>query len=181
MPGGPRMNLTSANEHVPEIERKIRVVKERVRDVRHSLPFNKIPKILLINLVLSTVKMLTYFPTKAGISTSLSPRAIMLGESLDYKKHLSLQFGQYCQVHEEDPPCNSQAPRTRGAICMGPSGNQQGGFKFMSLNSAKKNTRKNWDVIPMPDMVIARVNGLGKDQAELLTFTDRKAQQIGEI
>ena len=27
MPGGPRVNLTSANEHVPEIKRKIRVFK----------------------------------------------------------------------------------------------------------------------------------------------------------
>ena len=75
----------------------------------------------------------------------------MFGKSLDYKKHPSLQFGQYCQVHEEDTPRNSQAPRTKGAICMGPSGNMQGGFKFMSLNSAKKITRRNWDVIPMPD------------------------------
>ena len=28
MPDGPRVNLASANEHVPEIERRIRVVKE---------------------------------------------------------------------------------------------------------------------------------------------------------
>ena len=27
MPGGPHVNLTSANEHVPNIERRIRVVK----------------------------------------------------------------------------------------------------------------------------------------------------------
>ena len=29
LPGGPMINLESANEHVPEIERKTRVVKER--------------------------------------------------------------------------------------------------------------------------------------------------------
>jgi hypothetical protein len=45
----------------------------------------------------------------------------------DYKKHLSLQVGQYCQVHEEDTPRNSQSPRTKGAISLGPSGNLQGG------------------------------------------------------
>jgi hypothetical protein len=28
--GAPKLNLSSANEHVPEIERKIRVIKERV-------------------------------------------------------------------------------------------------------------------------------------------------------
>ena len=31
MPGGPMVNLASSNEHVPEIERRIRVVKERCR------------------------------------------------------------------------------------------------------------------------------------------------------
>jgi hypothetical protein len=31
MPGGPMVILASSNEHVPEIERRIRVVKERCR------------------------------------------------------------------------------------------------------------------------------------------------------
>lgn len=79
----------------------------------------------------------------------------MLGENLDFKKHLSLPFGQYCQVHEEDNPRNSQIARTKGAISMGPSGNLQGGFKFMTLNSGKKIVRRSWDAIPMPDVVIA--------------------------
>ena len=36
---GPMVNLTSANEHVPNIERRICLVKERCRSTRHSLPF----------------------------------------------------------------------------------------------------------------------------------------------
>jgi hypothetical protein len=43
MDNGPRVNTTSANEHVPEAERRIRVVKERVRENRHDLPFTRIP------------------------------------------------------------------------------------------------------------------------------------------
>jgi hypothetical protein len=92
---------------------------------------------------------------KGGILDTLSPRTIMSGETLDYKKHSSLQIGQYCQVHEEDTPHNSQNPRTKGAISLGPSGNLQGRFKFMALNTGKKITRYSWDVIPMPDTVIA--------------------------
>jgi hypothetical protein len=91
-------------------------------------------------------------------------------ETLDYKEHLRLQVGQYCQVHEEDSPRNSQHPRTKGAIALGPSGNLQGGFKFMALNSGKKIVRRSWDVIPMPDTVIERVNILGGDQPEDLIF-----------
>ena len=58
------------------------------------------------------VKLLNFFPTKGGISDTLSPKTIMSGEMLDYKKHLHLQLGQYCQVHEEDAPRNSLRPRT---------------------------------------------------------------------
>jgi hypothetical protein len=46
--------------------------------------------------------MLNFFPTKGGISNTLSPKTIMSGETLDYKKHLSLQVGRYFQVHEKD-------------------------------------------------------------------------------
>jgi hypothetical protein len=143
---------------VPEIEQWIRVVKQRARALRHSLRFTKIPRIMIINLVLQVAKQLTFFPTKAGISETFSPRMLMLGEKLDYKKHLRLQFGEYCQVHEQDEPRNSQASRTKGAICLGPCGNQQGGYRFMSLHSGQRITRYAWDAIPMPDNAIARVN-----------------------
>ena len=55
---------------------------------------------------------------------------------------------------------------------LGPSGNIQGGYKFMSLSTGKKITHYSWDAIPMPDTVIAHVNTLGKDQPEQLVFTD---------
>jgi hypothetical protein len=84
-------------------------------------------------------------------------------------------------VHEEDTPRNSQRPRTKGAISLGPSGNLQGGFKFMALNTGQKIVRRSWDAIPMPDTVIARVNTLGRDQPEQLIFTDRRGRLIGDV
>jgi hypothetical protein len=131
-----------------------------------DLPLNRIPKLLTIYIVFNAVKLLNRFPPKGGISDTLSPKTIMTGETLNYKKRLSLAIGQYCQVHEEETPCNSQVPRTKGAIVLGTSGNAQGGFKFMSLTTGKKITRRSWDEIPMPDTVIARVNKHGEDQPE---------------
>jgi hypothetical protein len=49
--GAPKFNLVSANEHVPEIERKIWVIKERVRAVIYSIPFNSLPAWMLIHAV----------------------------------------------------------------------------------------------------------------------------------
>jgi hypothetical protein len=93
------------------------------------------PKLLMIHIVFHAVKLLSFFPMKEGILDTLSPITIMSSEMLDYKKHLRLQLGQYCQVHQEDTPRNSLRPRTKGAISLRPSGNLQGGFKFMALNT----------------------------------------------
>jgi hypothetical protein len=90
IPGGPMVNLASANKHVPEIERRIRLVKERCRATRHSLPFERIPKLMKIHIVLNVVKLLNFFPTKGSVSDTLSSKTIMSGETLDFKKHLSL-------------------------------------------------------------------------------------------
>jgi hypothetical protein len=178
MPRGPTINLASADEHVPEIERKIRVVKERTRALRHSLPFNRLPRMMTIHMVLNVVKLLTYFPTKAGFSNHWSPRMIMAGKPLNYKKDLALEFGAYCQVHAHHTPRNSMKACTEGGICLGPIGNEQGGFKFMSLQSGRKFTAHKWTQLPIPPEIIKRVNFLGKDQPKDLVFFDRSGVAI---
>jgi hypothetical protein len=48
----------------------------------------------------------------------------------------------------------------------------------MTLASGQKIVERSWDVIPMPDNVIARVNALGADQPEQLIFIDRHGRRI---
>ena len=110
------MNLTRANEHVLEIYIQIRVVKERVIFVRHSLLFNRTPRLLFIHIVFVYVKMPKSPPTKRGLSTVYSPKTIMYRDNLHYKRNLALKIVQYCHVHEEDTPRNSQSARTKAAI-----------------------------------------------------------------
>ena len=51
----------------------------------------------------------------------------------------------------------------------------------MALNTGNNITRQNWDVIPIPDVVIARVNSLGTGQPKKLIFTDHHDRIIGDI
>jgi hypothetical protein len=83
MPESPKLILAAKGDHVPEIERRIRVIKERCRALRHSLPFNKIPMIITMYMVLHAVRMLNFFPQKTGVSETLSPKTIISGERLD--------------------------------------------------------------------------------------------------
>jgi hypothetical protein len=122
-------------------------------------------------MVFHTVKLLNYFPVKGGISEIYGPKAIMSGEALDFNK-FSLPFGSYCLVHEEHLPRNSLTGRTLGAISLGPSGNTHGGQRFFALNTGRVITRGGWDVIPMPNSVVDRVNFFGRDQPFQAIFTD---------
>jgi hypothetical protein len=51
----------------------------------------------------------------------------------------------------------------------------------MALNSGKKIVHRSWDYIPMPDLVIDRVNALCRDQPHHMTFTDRHGRLIGDL
>jgi hypothetical protein len=83
--GAPKLNLASANKHVPEIERKIQVIKGQVRAVIYSIPFNSLPARMLVHAVLFVTKQLNLFPVKGGLSSKLSPKQIMSGEVVQYK------------------------------------------------------------------------------------------------
>jgi len=181
LPAGPQVNLAAKGEHVSDVERHIHVVKERARATHSRMPFRHIPQLLTIWIVFQSVKMLNYFPSKGGVSSTLSPSTIMSGEVIDYNKQLKLQVGQYCQVHEEEIPRNSQLPRTKGAIALGPTRNVQGGFWFMSLITGKRITRYSWDALPMPNTGIDHVNQLGRDQPEHFIFTNCHGNPIGDV
>jgi hypothetical protein len=177
------LNTTAANEHVPKIERQICVIKEQVHATRHTLPFKVIPLTMLISLISSSILWINAFPSKGGVSYEISPRNIMPGIQLDYNKHCQLPFGSYIQAHQEPSPTSTQAARTVGAmICLGPTGNIQGSYKFLNLRTARIITCRCWTPLPMPQKVIDPVNQLGKaeGQPELLTFYDRKGPLIIE-
>ncbi len=104
----------------------------------------------------------------------------MSGEQVHYKYYL-MPFGTYCQVHKEGSLCNNMAACTQGAISLGPSGNIQGGHKFFSLTTGRVINRRSWNIIPMLNTVIMRINKLGEGQPKLLIFHDRGGHEIGDM
>ena len=175
---GTTFNLCAEDEHVPEIERYIRTVKDRSRSGYNSLPFERIPRLVVVRLVGNSVFWLNAFPHEDGVSDTLSPRYLITGRHLDYRKHVRLEFGAYVQTHEKHT--NGMERRTCGAICLGPTGNEQGGHYFMSLATGLRLIRNRWDELPMPRDAITRVGELGRRQGmpKSLTFADRFGHEI---
>eukprot|EP00814_Leptocylindrus_danicus_P003109 CAMPEP_0116045272 /NCGR_PEP_ID=MMETSP0321-20121206/27521_1 /TAXON_ID=163516 /ORGANISM="Leptocylindrus danicus var. danicus, Strain B650" /LENGTH=96 /DNA_ID=CAMNT_0003526577 /DNA_START=448 /DNA_END=734 /DNA_ORIENTATION=+ len=42
------VNLVGANEHVPEIENSIKILKERMRCLFNGLPFTSVPRLMVV-------------------------------------------------------------------------------------------------------------------------------------
>ena len=71
------INTKAAREDVAEIERIIRTVKERGREVVITIPFDVLPKLIIINVIKFRVFWLNAFPVKNGCSEVLSSREVM--------------------------------------------------------------------------------------------------------
>ena len=154
------LNTTAAAEHVGDIERRIRVVKERCRGIICTLPYTSMPRIMLIHLLHHVVLWLNNFPVANGVSSTFSPREIILRHKLDAKRHCRAPFGAYCEVHEENDPTNSMKSRGIPAICLGPTGNLQGTYSFLNLATGLVLKRRRFTELPAPDSIIKRVSAL---------------------
>ena len=171
---GVQLNICAPDEHVPEIERNIRTVKERIRSISSTLPFSALPELMVVHLVMFCILWLNFFPPKGGISNTLSPEAIVKGRSVDSKLHCRIPFGGYSQVHQgSDNTNNALVNRTVGAIALGPTGNAQGTYKFMSMLTGKLIKGRSFITLPMPSDIIRQIKFLATQQPDTVTFGDR--------
>jgi hypothetical protein len=122
------INTMAAKEHVPEVGRRIHLIKERGRGILNTLPFKKMPRVILIELIYHVVLWLNAYPTKSGVSDTLLPREIVLQQKLNFKRHCKACFGAYCEAHDEPTPLNTMVSRLTPAIILGPTGNIQGTY-----------------------------------------------------
>jgi hypothetical protein len=172
---GIKVNICGRGEHIPEIERFIRVIKERARCYFAMLPFRTIPNIMVLHLIKTVMFYINAFVWRRGVSQILSPGAILEGETLDYNVHFPVIFGEHAHVY--DGTDNTMKARTTGAIALGPSSNLQGGVRFFSLLTAKilHRSSKDYTLLMYPDGAIKRLNYICQRQKSVsgLCFADR--------
>jgi hypothetical protein len=122
IPGTP-LNTTAANEHDPEIECTVGIMKDRGRCIYDTLPFIEgIPKLMTIELLYFIAMWFNAFPVKSGICTKYIPRELVQCHRLSAKVHCKAPLVTYCEVHEKPDPSNSMTRCTHKTICMGPIG-----------------------------------------------------------
>jgi hypothetical protein len=83
------------DDHVPEVECYICTLKERARAIYNTLPFQKLPARMIIEMIYYCNLWLNAFPHADGVSDTLSPHNIITGQHIDFNKHCCIEFGVY--------------------------------------------------------------------------------------
>ncbi|KAL7463813.1 hypothetical protein ACHAXS_004166 [Conticribra weissflogii] len=95
------VNITSAGEHVGDIEQQIQTIKEQCQGITNTLLFKKMPAQMMVELIYFCTMWLNALPNKNGVSAEYSPREIVVRQAVNYKKHCQVPFGVYCEVFED--------------------------------------------------------------------------------
>jgi hypothetical protein len=86
LPTTPILNLAAASKHVGLMEQNIHFLKEKTHLIHYSLPFEHIPALMLVRIVLHTVKFKNSFSRKVDLKRHPSS-TIMTGAQL-HMSHL---------------------------------------------------------------------------------------------
>jgi hypothetical protein len=101
------VNMTAAREHIGDIERLIRSIKDQGRCTVSELPYNNsIPDQIVIHLLYFVVFWMNLMPPDSGISEVHSPHEIVTGKKLDLK-NCNARFGAYIEASYNDVITNS--------------------------------------------------------------------------
>jgi hypothetical protein len=151
---GEKLDIGGAGTAVPVVERKIRTMKERIRSVINTLPYELTEK-MEEYLVRGAAYSINLVPTRNSVEYA-SPREKLLGEMIDASLDLKHAYGDYVQIHHEDID-NTMAARTEGALAMTPTGALDGSWYYYTLRSNKIVRRRRATALPMPMEVIDHV------------------------
>lgn len=171
-------------EHVKEIERSIRTMKERSRSTCHAVPYKRYTKLMTKHLMKYITEWLNMFPSENSVSKSMSPASIVEGIGKPDMKKNRVPFGTYVMLYSETN--NNMKERGVEAIALSDAG-PRSGYYFMSLKSGKQLHGYSWKVLPITDLVIDRVEELAIDENQPYlpdtypTFEWSPGQQVEDI
>ncbi len=147
---------SGAADNVPKVDVRIRRLKEIYRAVKNGLPWN-LPVSLVKYLVGYAVGRMNIRRTTT-LSTNMSPYRLFTGTKINYKKSLSLGFGDYCEVF--DGSDNTSRSRTLPCIALHPCNNSTGSWQFLNITTGMMIRRSHWRRMVTMQAVVDRMNAM---------------------
>lgn len=130
-----KIRQANKGDHVPQVERCIRTVKERVRIIGLALDFD-IGDLVLKYLISHAVNCINIVPKKGK---HVSPYELLHGRRIDFKLFTRARFGQYYLIPLSKVRTNPMEERACGAICLGSAIDcaTPGTFHFYTIQTGK--------------------------------------------
>ena len=104
-------NYTATGEHVPEVERGVRTIKERIRCMVNSWPYTMVPQVFK-SLMKFVIFWINAISQENSILPNICSKAIMTGQFPDFNRYCKIDFGTYVHVH--NPRGTLQIPWLQG-------------------------------------------------------------------
>ena len=152
---------TSGGESVKVIERLIRVVKERVRGIINTLPY-ELPDNMLDWLIQHVVYYMNFIPS-TGSHDVRSSRERITGKQLNATTDLKHAYGDYVQAIDNNTD-NTMKERTKGAIALMPVGNREGSWYYLILKTWRAIKRNRAEALPTSEEVIVYINTKAQEE-----------------
>jgi hypothetical protein len=147
---------SGAGDHVLKVDAKIRRLKEVYRGVKEDLP-RKLPLVLAKDLVASCVARQNVQFTSA-INQHVVPKVLFTGLKVDFKKELSLAFGNYCEVYAGTN--NTSSGRTAPCLTLHPCNNATGSWTFYNLRTHARICKSQCTKMVTTQLIVDAVNTL---------------------
>lgn len=155
----------TGKSHVPLVEVRNRVIKERFRGIITNLPY-ELPLHLHKFLVYFVLNRMNMMPCSSRVDTT-SPREMFTGRKVDFKRDVRIGFGDYVHIDTHMVQRNNPFhPRTLGAIALEPQGNLQGSVRFFVIEKGTTVIRDQWVPMVMPPEAISKMNEIAKEIAK---------------
>jgi Reverse transcriptase (RNA-dependent DNA polymerase)/Zinc knuckle len=155
---GLEVDISGAGGHVSRIERKIRVIKERVRaHISGRLPF-ALNILGLSMLILFCISRLNYqhSSTRPG---GLTPREAFTGQRVAAEKDFRAAFGDSV-IYTEPYTTSDMKSRIGQGIVYLPSGNRSGSVKCLNILTGAIVTRDTFKIVPTTTAIIKIMNDM---------------------
>ena len=164
----------SKNTATPAVDGKINIMKERIRITLHQLDY-PLPSYLLKHLVFYITSRMNMIGSNPY--TLLSPKEILTGCKLDYRRDLRLSFGAFVQVKVPRTE-NCLDEKTVSRIALNPAMDNFGSTYFYSLKTKDIIKRNVWTEVPITDAVVHYISNISKEHIQL-TQLDKAIRSTG--
>ncbi len=173
------VNVNAPGTHVPRTERRIRVVKERMRTIVNALPFRMARRF---------VQYLAFFiASRLGLipritdGSRICPRERFTGQKIVFTKELSLCFGDAVMIYSKPDVPNSMEERCFSAMALYPCNNDQGAWKFYKFSTGAIVSSSKWVKCPMQDVQIQLLNAMADEDGVEIGRGRKPRQRMARV